>query len=174
MGRSRSAHARSAVSASGGMLRNVSARRRRSPSDSDRPPSRDRNATANSASFSESASIVTPAAARSSRTRSISASTSLPTTSARFAAPSVADVSSAFSRSEKHAVYRTTTSGLPSCLKTITCVSSEGLRPAPQPNVPGFPYSPPAPVPYSPRQSREPPGVSFAQVTLTSVIASSK
>jgi hypothetical protein len=89
IGRSSSAHARSAVSTSGGSLRTVRARQQRSPRESERPPGNERMAPANSASCSRTGAIVTPAAARSSRTRttSISASTSLPMTSARFAAP---------------------------------------------------------------------------------------
>lgn len=97
IGRSRSVHARSAVRTSGGVLRNVRARQQRSPNDNTRPPAKDRMAPANSASISSTGSIVTPAAASNSRTRltSRSASTSLPMTSARFAAPKVAELSSA-------------------------------------------------------------------------------
>ena len=50
IGRSRSAHARSAVSTSAGTLRTVSARQHRSPRDSARPPGSERNAPASSAS----------------------------------------------------------------------------------------------------------------------------
>lgn len=50
IGRSTSAHARSAVSTSAGTLRTVKAKQQRSPSGSARPPSRARMAPANSAS----------------------------------------------------------------------------------------------------------------------------
>jgi len=101
IGRSSSAHARSAVSTSGGSLRTVRARQQRSPRESERPPDNERMAPASSASCSSTGAIVTPAAARSSRTRttSISASTSLLMTSARFAAPRIPESRLAATRS---------------------------------------------------------------------------
>ena len=89
MGRPRSAHARSAVSTSAGTLRTVSARQHRSPSESARPPGKERIAPASSASAALSGSMATPAAPSNWRKRATSMreSTSLPTTSARFAAP---------------------------------------------------------------------------------------
>jgi len=101
IGRSSTAHARSAVSTSGGSLRIVRARQQRSPRESERPPDNERMAPASSASCSRTGAIVTPAAARSSRTRttSISASTSLPMTSARFAAPRIPESRLAATRS---------------------------------------------------------------------------
>ena len=63
MGRSRSAHARSAVKTSAGVLRTVRARQQRSPNDSAGPPAIARIAPASSASSSRTGSIVTPAAA---------------------------------------------------------------------------------------------------------------
>lgn len=101
MGRSRSAHARSAVKTSAGLLRTVNARQHRSPSERFLPPSSDRIAPASSASSSRTGSMVTPAAARRPRTRRTSTptSTSFPITSARLAAPSDAEPSSAATKS---------------------------------------------------------------------------
>src|SRR5665647_2484813 len=62
MGRSSSAHARSAVSTSAGTLRTVSARQQRSPNDNAPPPPRERSAPASSASAALSGATVTPAA----------------------------------------------------------------------------------------------------------------
>jgi hypothetical protein len=56
MGRLRSTHARSAVSTPAGVLRTANARQQRSPSESVRPPSRERIAPANSASSARTGS----------------------------------------------------------------------------------------------------------------------
>lgn len=85
-GRSRSAHARSAVRTSAGSLRTVSARQHRSPSDRLVPPSSERIAPANSASSWRTGSMPTPLAASNPPTRltSTPASTNFPITSARL------------------------------------------------------------------------------------------
>ena len=72
-GRSRSAHSPPPVKTSGGRLRTVSAKQQRSPTESERPPGRERIAPASSASFSRNGSNVTPAAPTGSATTASSA-----------------------------------------------------------------------------------------------------